>query len=253
MKYEYRIIDKEKGLVQVTTTDERFYGKIMLIDGKEVFNWKPSITFITASYPKGRGYEKWLGDKGWDKAEEIKNSAGDRGTIVHHAFQALIEDGEIKIDQKFKDRDGVERELTADEYYCVITGGQWYVSVGKPKPILIEKTVESEEYGYAGTLDYLFQFPDYTLLLDLKTSKAVYTSHELQLTVLEQACTENGYKVDKRAILQVGYTANKNQHWKFTETDADLPLFLATKQIWAKEYGGQRPLQRDYPLVINIK
>ena len=254
MKKEIRITDEEKGIIQVTTLDERWYGKETKdkVTGLPVITWKPSVTFITGSYPKGVGYMKWLADKGFDKAEEVKMEAGDRGTIVHHAIEKLIVEKTISMDTKIKDREGVEREMTPDEYYCVLTFSQWYEANGRPKDIAVEQTVESEKYGYAGTLDYVFLIDGAYVLLDIKTSKYVFPSHELQVSALKQACIEENMKVDKIGILQVGYTANKNQHYKFTEVEDQFPLFLSTKAIWAKEHSGDKPLQRDYPISITL-
>ena len=254
MKKEFRIVDEKRGIVQVTTLDERWYGKTKddEITGLPVVVWKPSITFITGSYPKGVGYMRWLADKGYDKAEEIKMEAGDRGTIVHHAIEKLIVEKMLKMDDKIKDREGVEREMTPDEYYCVLTFSHWYEANGRPKAIAIERTVESEQYGYAGTLDYIFEIDGQNLLIDIKTSKYIFPSHELQVSALQQACVEEGILVHKLAILQVGYTANKNQHYKLTEVEDQFVLFRATKAIWQKEHGGDKPLQRDYPLMITL-
>lgn len=254
MKKEIQIIDEKKGIVRITTLDERWYGSQVndKVTGLPVVVWKPSVTFITGSYPKGIGYIKWIADKGFDKAEEVKMEAGDRGTIVHHAIEKLITEKILLMNAKIKDREGVEREMTPDEYYCVITFHQWYVANGSPKVIAVERTVASEKHGYAGTLDYIFEIAGKNILLDVKTSKGIWPSHELQVSALKQACIEEGIQVDGIAILQVGYTANKNQHYKFTEIEDQFPLFLSTKAIWAKEHGGEKPLQRDYPISISI-
>ena len=41
-------------------------------------------------------------------------------------------------------------------------------------------------------------------------------------------------------------------NYKFTEVEDQFPLFLAAKQIWAKETKGQVPHQKDYPLKITL-
>ena len=245
MKIEYEIIDKEKGIVRKTTLDERWYGG--LTENEKDFWWKPSVTWIASYYPKGAEYMRYIANKGWDESERIKNEAGDRGTIVHHAIQKGMEDGKLLIGDKIKDREGVDREMTPDEYYCALTFKQWWESVGKPKPVAIERTVISQEDDFAGTLDYLFEDG---LLLDIKTSKDIWPSHELQLSSLKKAALENGLDVKKIAILQVGYTRNKNQHYKFTEIEDQYNLFLSAKTFWKKENNGSKPFQRDYPLEI---
>ena len=66
------IIDtKTKGIVQITTVDERWYLK------KDKF--VPSSTWIANYYPKGIGFNKWLASKGWDRAEALKQEAGEKG------------------------------------------------------------------------------------------------------------------------------------------------------------------------------
>ena len=52
-------------------------------------------------------------------------------------------------------------------------------------------------------------------------------------------------------ILQVGYRRNK-AGWKLTEVEDQFPLFLAAKQIWAKECEGVEPFKKDYPLSITL-
>lgn len=252
MNKEIRIVDEKRGVVQVTTSDERWYSEIVTDKetGLPTVAWKPSVTFITSSYPKGIGYAKWLADKGWDSAEQIKVEAGDRGTIVHHAIEKLMMEGRLKMDEPIKDREGVERQMTADEYYSVMTFGQWYESVGKPKAIHIERTVTSNEHGYAGTLDYLFDMLEGPTLLDVKTSKSVWPSHELQVSALKQACSEEGIVVARLGILQVGYMANKKQHYKYTDIEDKFDLFLATKKIWENDHGDEKPLQREFPMEI---
>lgn len=242
MKIEIRKI-KEEGLIQITTLDERWY------KDESDNTFEPSVTWIASYYPKGKGYEKYLAEKGWDEAERIKQEAGDRGTIVHHAIQKGMETGILKMDDLIKDRDGVERQMTPDEYYCAITFNQWWTKEGKPKPLFIEKSLISKKNHYAGTLDYLFENG---LLLDVKTSKDVWPSHELQLSALEELCKENGLEVKTRGIIQVGYTRNKSQHYKFTETENKFNLFLSARDFWKNENDGSKPFQRDYPVEITF-
>src|SRR3990167_5657731 len=255
MKKEIRIVDEKKGLAQITTSDERFYCK-QIVDpktGLPVIEWKPSITFIASSYPKSLGYMKWLAAQGWDEAESIKVEAGDRGTVIHHAIARLLQTGSFKMDDKVPDRDGALRELTADEYYAVMTFLQWYGAEGCPAIMkfdgspVIERTVEGE--FYAGTLDMLFENG---LLVDIKSGKGIYPSHHLQLTALRHACEREGLAVKKAAILQVGYTLNKTKHYKLTEIEDCWDLWKATYEIWKNEHGTEKPLQREFPLVLEL-
>ncbi len=114
----------------------------------------------------------------------------------------------------------------------------------------VEKTILGKEY--AGTIDIVCMIDKKIWLIDIKTSKAVYPSHELQLSAYKKLCEDMDCKIDTMAILQVGYERNKNRY-KLTEVEDQYPVFLATKQIWEKETFGERPLEREYPLEIKLK
>ena len=255
MLKEIKVIDREKGICRVTSADERWYSKTVIdkTTGLPVIGWNPSVTFITSSYPKGTAYMQWLAKHGWDEAEAIKADAGSRGDAVHKAIERTMNEGSLNMDDMVLDRDGKERQLTPEEWYHVVTFFQWHQSVGSPKPLAVELTVESAKYGYTGTLDYLFKIDGKVVLMDVKTSKYIWPSHELQVSALKQAVHEfTTFHVDTLAILQTGYMANKAKHFKYTEIDDQFPLFLATKEIWAKEHGSEKPLQRDYPISISV-
>jgi hypothetical protein len=253
MNKEIRIVDEKLGTVQVTTLDERWYGRQVNdpVTKLPVIEWRPSVTWIASFYPKGIAYMQWLAKHGWDEAEALKVDAGDRGTIVHHACEKLINEGVLFMDDVVADREGNERQMTPDEYYCVITFGQWYEQAGRPKVLAVEQTVAGEDYD--GTLDYLFEYADGSVeLLDLKTSKYVFPGHRLQVSALARAAVRDGLvkKIDRLAILQVGYTANKTQHFKHTVVEDVYPMFRSVREIWAYETAGEKPLQRDYPAKI---
>jgi hypothetical protein len=84
--------DKERGIVQITTFDERWYARPTEdpITKLPRFEFVPSVTWIADHYPKGVGFYKWLANKGWDEAEAIKSAAGDKGSKVHLAIADLI-------------------------------------------------------------------------------------------------------------------------------------------------------------------
>lgn len=264
MKYEIREI--KDGVCQLTTSDERFYFELdengqhkKDKDGNLI--WYPSVTYITHFYPKGIEYIRWIGNKGFDQAEQIKIEAGDRGTIVHHACEKLLKEKSLKMDDKLKDRDGVEREMTGDEYWAALTFHKWYQET-KPLIYEIESTVINRTDRYAGTLDLMVGLKDKDGIVqygivDIKTSPNIWPSHELQVSALQRAW-EDEHKTDKvlkklgfRAILQVGYKRNKNGY-KFTEIEDNYKEFMSVKNIWAKETEGDKPLQRDFPTEITI-
>lgn len=243
MKIQIRKIDEAKGIVQITTTDERWYSK-RLEDKTEIF--VPSVTWISGFYPKGVAFYKWLADKGWDEAEAIKAAAGDKGSKVHKAIEDILKGAEIKMDAKYLNPTTEElEELTVQEYECLMSFVDW-LNETKPEVISTEYNVFNDEVGYAGTVDMKLKIDNEIWLVDIKTGASVWPEYELQVSAYRHADPE----VQKTAVLQVGYRYNKVKKYKFTEIEDQFELFLAAKKIWAKETAGQKPLQKDFPMAL---
>lgn len=255
MKKEIRVVDKQKGILQVTTVDERWYVRDMTDpetgEAKPLF--VPSVTWICDHYPKGVQFYKWLASKGWDEAEAIKTAAGDKGSRVHRAIQDLIEGREVAIDARYPSSlDDKPQELSFEEYDAVMSFARWHKEY-KPEFIAWEFPVWGD--GYAGTVDLLCAIEGQKYIVDFKTSAYIWPSHELQVSAYKQALAlknDKGEPEDvKLAILQVGYRMNKKK-FKFTEIDEQYQEFLAAKLIWAKEQKGVEPHQKDYPMSVKL-
>jgi hypothetical protein len=241
---------KQGDLVQITTPDERWYPNKPLKEIEELASlsqedFYPSSTWICSYYPKGKQYMKWLADKGWDNAEEIKNAAGEKGSRVHHACDDLMEGNEVKIDAQYPDKDGEMAELTAEEYWTCMTFRK-FLEDEQPEILGIEYTLLNHEHKYAGTVDIKCRIKsdnyEAVWILDIKTSADVYPSHEIQVSSYKEADRE----CEKIGIIQVGYKRNKNGY-KFTEIQPQFDVFLAARRIWQKETEGVLIPQRLYP------
>lgn len=270
MKKIIRDVDEKRGIVQITTTDERWYMKPVgnIETGVPEYITVPSVTFIAHSYPKGIGYMKWLSDKGWDEAEAIKNAAGNKGSKVHQACDAILNGHEVRMDSTFMNHDtDKEEELTLEECDAILSFVKFLNDTKKEfdiDTIANEVALFSEEYGYAGTIDWLVKFTDKETkevtywLPDFKTSQYVWPEHRIQLSAYHQTIVNGENTFEKLpagaevkiAILQLGYRLNKNGY-KWTEVEPQFDLFLATKQIWQNEHGKEKPSQKDYPLVLS--
>jgi hypothetical protein len=95
-------------------------------------------------------------------------------------------------------------------------------------------------------------------IVDFKTGQNVWPEYELQISAYKHAVPSDpeiaqamAGKEFKLAILQIGYKRNK-AGWKFTEIEDKFPLFLAARQIWQNENPDTKPLQRDYPLSLQV-
>lgn len=246
MKKEIKVVDEKKGIVQVTTVDERWYVKPSTEEatGLPAYEFVPSVTWICESYPKGIGFYKWLADKGWDEAQALKEAAGDKGSKVHQAIAYLIDGGTVKLDNAFTDSSGIASFLTIEEYEAILSFVDW---VKDTKPKFLQREFAVWGNGYAGTVDLLCEIEGKVCLVDLKTSQDIWPTYEIQVSAYRETFD---LKPDI-AILQLGYRRNKKRY-KFTEIEPQFDLFLAAKRIWEKDNKGKKPAQKDLPLEINL-
>jgi hypothetical protein len=265
MKIEIRKT-KLDGVIQITTLDERWYAKEIedirdeqgeiLKKPRKVTIFNPSITWIDKYSPMGVGLLKHYAKHGWDEAELLKNEAAERGSKVHQACDLLLNGGKVSFDTSFSDPDKEKVEpLTPQEYWTVMTFVDWFTELCSKHTVEVvdvEKTVgvdaaPGEPYGYAGTRDIKLRVDGEPWAIDLKTSKAIYLGHELQLSALKHADPEN----PKTFILQIGYNLNQ-RGWKLTETEDKFPLFQAAMKFWRDANPDSKPKQKDYPPELKL-
>lgn len=254
MKKEIRTVTKD-GIVQITTVDERWYARPTTdpVTGlPATYDFVPSVTWISSFYPKGYGFMKWLASTGWDEAEAIKQTAGDKGSKVHQAVADLVDGKTVGMQAEYLNPStGQPEELIVQEYECLLAFKAWWAHA-KPTLIWRDVVLWNETENYAGTADLLVGAADGVWLIDVKTGQYVWPEHELQVSAYKHALpVDVDASTVKLAILQVGYRANK-RGWKLTEVEDQFELFLAAKQIWAKETEGQTVRQRDYPLAVSL-
>jgi hypothetical protein len=274
MKKIIRDVDSDRGILQVTCSDERWYLK-RSEDAAGLPSYKsvPSVTWIAGYYPKGVEFYKWLADKGWDEAEAVKTAAGDKGSAVHHAIEMILKGEEFRIDTKVIDKnrstevETIYRDLSFEELLCVKSFLDWFNEV-KPEVIATERTIFSDIHNFAGTVDFVCRIDGVPYIIDFKTSKSIWREYELQVSAYRMAMengenpifglnengTDTGKQIDlsglRTAILQVGYTRNK-AGWKFTEIEDAFPLFKVAQQIWQREAGSQEIKQYQFPIVLS--
>lgn len=256
MKKIIKTVDEKRGIIQVTTADERWYFKTVpgAKDGLPTFKVVPSVTWIAGHYPKGIAFYKWLASKGWDEAEAIKNAAGDKGSKVHYALSAILKGEEVRIDSQFENPStGRLEELTFEEIDCIKAFVDWRESV-KPEILAFDLVVFSDKYDYAGTIDLVCKIKEDVYLIDFKTGQYLWPEQELQISAYKSALSEAPGEIKmegmKLAFLQLGYRRNKNAY-KFTECDDQFDLFLTARKIWANETKGESVKQKDYPIVLS--
>jgi len=232
---------------QLTFLDTRYYkcGE----DG-----YVPSVTTILEAYPKGAQYYEWLKKHGED-SDNIRDEAGRRGSVVHNLTERYDNGEEVSlinnhgvIDYKISEWSMFERYVDFRNRFAA-------------EIFYTEKNIISEKLGFAGTLDRVMNIEGKTLLVDIKTSGAIYNSYWLQLAAYEQLLLEeNGHNIlDGVAVLWLNAktrTEGKKGQiqgvgWQLVtkeENDQDWELFKATHQLWLAENGDSKPKQLTYQL-----
>lgn len=266
MRKEIRRVDPERGICQITSPDERFYSRIERDEktGLDRVVFRPSVTWICDTYPKGKRFENWLKTNGTE-ADEIKRLAGERGTIVHQAVAHLNSGETFNITDQFEDPEsGISRSLDGDEVAAVVSYVDWWESEGRLKyrilrhefttwpdaeALAAKHNLPADCFRWAGTIDMeVLRLEDQKRgIIDIKTPLNIYMSHRLQVSA---------YRVsegaDWAAILQLDYSRNKHKKWKLTEVPDKFRIFCATMEIWREEMDSIAPLQRDFPLSLSL-
>jgi hypothetical protein len=257
MEKQIRVVDKENKIVQITTVDERWYSKEIPdpVTGIPTHLFVPSSTWICSYYPKGIAYHQWIAQKGWDKAEEIKNAAGDKGSKVHFGLEMIFDGKKLLMNDRLPSpQTGNQEEITLEEWECLMSAVRW-AEARQPQSVQGEFNVFNDKDGYAGTVDRIFVIDGKPYIVDFKTSKNIWPEHRLQLSSYKHALIEMGMPGAKdlgMMILQVGYKLNR-LGYKETEIEDKFDTFLAVKKIWADENSNEKPKQRDYPLALEYK
>lgn len=288
MHKEIRTVDPARKIVQVTTADTRFYGRLSPgPSGIEEYQWRPSTTWICDYYFKGPQLIAWYKKNG-EESDQIKRLAGDRGYKVHLAVAQLnagypvkgISCGDIDCDKFLNPSTGKEEELTTEEYDGVLSYVDWWESEGHKffRIIGFEYTIWPDMDELSELTGYPARVFNYAGTVDIKAEQIAeradivaagykkWTGEKGSIGIIDSKTSldiwpsmemqVSAYKVAEKAqwaaILQLNYTRNKNKKWKFTEIPDRFPLFCSTQRIWEHETEGEEPKQRDYPLQVRL-
>ena len=258
MKVEIREVDHSRGIVQITSPDQRFYARsVKDSNGNPIWDYVPSVTWICDSgYPKDERLIRWVGSVGNHAAEEKKEAGGDKGSKVHNAVKVLVSGGDVLMDDSFVGTFTNEpTPLTPKEYFALMTFRDW-CKKERPQIVASEYTVWNERYRYAGTVDLLCRLKstEYRTvhLIDIKTSANIYPSMRLQVSAYKHA-DQSLPKGVRLGILQLGYEKNKEQKWKYTPVGDCFELFLAARKMWIDQNPDTKPFQREYPLSLSLE
>lgn len=250
------MIDEAAG--RISYLDARFY-----IAGPDLY--VPSVTTILEAYPKGAAFNEWLKKHGED-ADEIRDEAGRRGSVVHKMTETLDMGGSLEL----MTPDG-SPQYKLNEWAMM----ERYVEFRDRHPLTlhaIELNMVSAGLGYAGTLDRVLTFKDsgVTYLMDIKTSGNIHDAYWMQQAAYLNLLIHTGHIAKmfpdgdvpeiKLAILWLnaktrGFSktgAIQGQGWQFIEqpepTSDLLDMFQCVHAVWMKANKNALPRLTSYKL-----
>ena len=243
-------IDQNKGRIEFT--DNRFYST-------ENGNYVPSVTTILDAYPKDAAFFKWLKDVGSD-ADSIRDEAGRRGSNVHELTERYDNGEEVTFVNPYGKPQFKMLEWSMFERYVEFSTNHSHAI------IMMEQHFASDVLGFAGTVDRVIDIDGLKLLLDIKTSNSIHTSHWLQLAAYKELLAEYNYEVHGVCILHLNAktrTTGKGKTiqgvgWQLLtrtpeETKQDWEIFQTTYKLWQSMNEGIKPRNLSYQLTHQKK
>lgn len=168
-----------------TLDGKRVTGVTTLIGGgipkPELVRWAPKFTaqFVEDNWEQ---VERWHYDTGVDmvkrlafQPERYKREAGDRGSAIHTALEAIMTTGSADVDPQHLP----EVNAMLDLYE------RWDIT-----PIIVEKSLANRAYWYAGRVDLIGtvgKLGGRVCQIDTKSSNGVYGAMSLQLAAYAKA------------------------------------------------------------------
>jgi len=165
-----------------------------------------------------------LGMKGIDY-RKFRDNKADIGTLAHAMIAAHLKS--ICYDTSEYSKQDITQAET-----CVLKYFDWEKE-HPITPILVEEPLVSEKYRFGGTVDCLAKLDDKLVLIDLKTSKAIYAENFYQLAAYRLLLEESGYKVDSVRILRIGRSEDEGFEERIMKNlDKQKQVFLACLKIY---------------------
>lgn len=199
----------------------------------------PSSTTILNAYPQSPQLTQWIAEQGWHESQRIKSEAGERGTRIHAACDAL--------------ENGVELDKTnysLEEWWKIGTFVDWYNEY-QPELIATELAVFSKVRGYAGRLDRIYKVAGEITVLDLKSSRSIHEHFPLQFASYAKAIEENtDLEIAQTACLQLG-ASNKNGYRFIVYPDwrDHYKVFENVRAIWQYDYFDSKKNPKEPPVL----
>jgi hypothetical protein len=245
-----RILNVDPNSKRVSVLDNRFYTRFD--------EYYPSVTNILQFMPKGKFFETWLKDVGHN-ADVIARKAANEGTQVHDAVERYVAGEKIT----WLNDEGYSN-YSLDVWKLILKFHEFW-SIYKPTLLASEIHLFSDTYKYAGTCDLVVEIDGVRWLLDIKTSKSIHTSMDLQLAAYAQAWNETfEEKIEKTGIIWLKSSKQKEgkkgtmqgKGWEIYQPprtfEENLKLFHNIHELYRLEHPDPKPFIHDFITEIQI-
>lgn len=135
------------------------------------------------------GYLRWYWSRSPDPLEQqidvrnyhegVLHDAADLGTLIHEWAQA-----DVVEELQYPDVSNAN-----DQFFEMVEVWDEWVAGQFIEPVLTEATVYNTHFGYAGTLDCLWNINGKLCLIDMKSSRSLWPDHSRQLAALANCDT----------------------------------------------------------------
>lgn len=159
-----------------------------------------------------------LGMEGIDY-KKFRDKAAGIGTLAHYLVECDLSGSTPELSTYSAD------DINLAEN-CLLSYYEW--RKGKTvKPIYTEWPCVSERWKFGGTLDFYGEIDGQLTLLDLKTGKAIYDEHTMQLAAYVQLLKEQGCPVQKIRVLRIGRDETEGFEERLTAIEQLKPYWEA--------------------------
>lgn len=157
----------------------------------------PSVTNIIKLLNK-EGLVYWANHLGFKRlsVDDVLYQSAEVGTYTHYLCECLLTDANPL---RYNAKNKIMLNDVASRYISFKN----FLKDNNMELIFYEKSFISEQYKFAGTLDFYGYINGNLTLLDFKTSKGFYDTMFIQLAAYNMLLNENNYYPDYFSILRV--------------------------------------------------
>jgi len=180
-------------MAEQTTKRSRAHTIYTLKDGTTI----PGVTTILSilNKPALVSWANKLGLQGIDSTKYVDEKAA-IGTLAHEMIADYLRGKETDTSEYSK--------VQIDQAENAVLAFFEWEKTHHIEPIMVEKSLVSEQYQFGGTIDCLGKINGNRHLLDFKTSRGIFPEMLVQLAAYRQLLIEAEYPVDKVTILRIG-------------------------------------------------